>query len=905
MPFDPWSPGRLLLDEFEIERKLGEGGMGAVFLVRSRRTREAFAVKKAKITDRGRERAFLTELQHWIDLPEHPHLTECRFFRTVQDEIAIFAEYVAGGSLGSWIREGKRRSLDDIIDMAIQFAWGLHAAHECGLVHQDVKPDNALLTADGTLKVTDFGLARARAAVSSSSPARSDIHLPLLEAPPLAGPTVPPTLLVSVGGMTPAYRSPEQAALRPVSRKTDIWSWGLSVFEMFTAGVRWSDGQTAERLLELYLHDRSDWLPRMPYDVADVLRRCFHKPPQDRWVSLAEAANALKEAYRHAVGREYPRPQPATIVDRPKLPKRRGTGEQDADTWSPRRWLQRAIQAGGGDPTAVAGREDEGLATPRARMITDIADLQEARRIYERLIVGGRHDLLSELAAMMAQKCALHFRSGDLPGAIKINEEILQVVEQLLRDDRETWFSHLIDTYINHGYYRGANEDHRGAIEAYDRALSLCRMRIGEATTGAEAERFGRELAGQLALLYKNKAAACSSLNDRSQSLALYDKARQVLLKLIKEDRTPQLIDDLASCYMGEATDLEILGREWNAARSYDEAITLRERLINEEGQLKFSESLSRAYINKSSLLHKQGEPKEAAVLLEKAQVIRERLVNEEGRHDLLPGLARLYAIRARNLGDLRDTAGARNMLDRAIRLWERVVIREGNREHANELAMSYMNCGLSYADEKQYEEAIRWYDRALELLERLVNEEGHVEHSPDLAGTYMNKSNALRKLGQKREGLELFDRLIPIWERLAAEGKRHLVPELAKAYGNQVDAAREVGEYATALKLADRCIDLYLELIAKWGRGDLLWALERLLLRRTTIRQKLCDRTQAFAELRETVQRIQDRLEEAHPHRDDEPPLRDLLEYAASGGTSRYWRAELENESETGADEP
>ncbi len=166
------------------------------------------------------QRLFLDELQTWIDLPEHPHLTSCRFFRTVDVEVAIFAEFVEGGSLADWIHTGKLTRLEDLLDVAIQFAWGLHAAHEHGLIHQDVKPGNVLLTLQGLVKVSDFGLARARAAAD----------LPM-------GNQAGQSILISCGGMTPAYCSPEQAAGRRLSRKTDVWSWGVSVLEMFIGEV--------------------------------------------------------------------------------------------------------------------------------------------------------------------------------------------------------------------------------------------------------------------------------------------------------------------------------------------------------------------------------------------------------------------------------------------------------------------------------------------------------------------------------------------------------------------------------------------------------------------------------------------------------------------------------------------
>ena len=160
---DDWKAGQTILDDFIAQRKLGEGGMGAVHLVRSRSTGKAFAVKRLKANGDIDRRNFLTELQTWIDLPEHPHLVACLFFRTVGDETLIFSEYVADGSLKSWIDDerlyaaGTAAALERILDVAIQVAAGLHCVHELGLVHQDVKPGNIMMGADGTAKVTDFG----------------------------------------------------------------------------------------------------------------------------------------------------------------------------------------------------------------------------------------------------------------------------------------------------------------------------------------------------------------------------------------------------------------------------------------------------------------------------------------------------------------------------------------------------------------------------------------------------------------------------------------------------------------------------------------------------------------------------------------------------------------------------
>ena len=122
-----WHSGQTVLDDFVVERVLGEGGMGKVYLLKSQTTGTLFAVKRAKgLSDRDR-RNFLAELQTWIDLPEHPNLVPCRFFRTVENEVLIFAEYVDGGSLKDRIDSrklyegGAEKTLERILDAAIQF----------------------------------------------------------------------------------------------------------------------------------------------------------------------------------------------------------------------------------------------------------------------------------------------------------------------------------------------------------------------------------------------------------------------------------------------------------------------------------------------------------------------------------------------------------------------------------------------------------------------------------------------------------------------------------------------------------------------------------------------------------------------------------------------------------------
>ncbi|HEV7500497.1 MAG TPA: protein kinase, partial [Vicinamibacteria bacterium] len=162
-----WKTGDVVLGLYEVAGLLGQGGMGRVYRVHHRGWGVDLAVKvplKQALDAAGGVEAFEREAETWVNLPLHPHMVSCYYVRRLEGIPRVFAEFVDGGTLGDAIRNRKLVTLDAILDAAIQFAWGLHDAHEQGLVHRDVKPANVMITAEGVAKVTDFGLAGARIA---------------------------------------------------------------------------------------------------------------------------------------------------------------------------------------------------------------------------------------------------------------------------------------------------------------------------------------------------------------------------------------------------------------------------------------------------------------------------------------------------------------------------------------------------------------------------------------------------------------------------------------------------------------------------------------------------------------------------------------------------------------------
>jgi WD40 repeat protein/serine/threonine protein kinase len=297
-----WKIGEVVMGLYRVTALLGQGGMGRVYKVRHQGWHVDLAVKTPlpeAVQALGGPEDFEREAQTWVGLGLHPHVVSCYYVRRVEGLPRVFIEYVDGGSLLDAIAEGRFDTTEKVLDLAIQGAWGLHFAHERGLVHRDVKPANLLLTADGTVKVTDFGLAGAR---------RWNAQLPAAEGA---------SVVTRGSGGTPAYMSPEQFQGGTLNRRTDVWSWALCVLEMFCGERTWKAGRQAAEVLRAFRNEPGA-LARsvpMPDAVADLLQRCFAEDRDARPRTLSEAAAVLREAYAQVAGRPYARPEPRAGVE--------------------------------------------------------------------------------------------------------------------------------------------------------------------------------------------------------------------------------------------------------------------------------------------------------------------------------------------------------------------------------------------------------------------------------------------------------------------------------------------------------------------------------------------------------------------------------------------------------------
>ena len=271
------------LGTYEILAPLGAGGMGEVYRARDTKLDREVAIKilpAAVSGDPERLARFEREAKVLAAL-NHPNIAQIYGFEESDNGCALIMELVPGQTLKGPL------PLDTALKYAQQIADALEAAHEKGIVHRDLKPANIMITPAGAVKVLDFGLAAQTRESSSASAENSPTF------------TINATQAGVILG-TAAYMSPEQARGEPVDRRTDIWAFGVVLFEMLT-GQRLYQGKTVSDVLAAVLITEPD-LSKAPPQVRKLLDRCLEKDPRKRVRDIADAMLLVEKDAPSAVG---------------------------------------------------------------------------------------------------------------------------------------------------------------------------------------------------------------------------------------------------------------------------------------------------------------------------------------------------------------------------------------------------------------------------------------------------------------------------------------------------------------------------------------------------------------------------------------------------------------------------
>ena len=274
------------LGHYQVDALIGEGGMGQVYQATDTKLNRQVALKilpEAFAADPDRLARFQREAQVLASL-NHPNIAAIHGLEESDDTRALVLELVEGPTLADRISRGPI-PLDEALPIAKQIAEALEAAHEAGVIHRDLKPANIKVRDDGTVKVLDFGLAKA------------------LDTTPQGDPSQSPTLTAAATQMgvimgTAAYMSPEQAKGRTVDRRGDVWAFGAVLFEMLT-GQRAFAGTDVSEVLAAVIRAEPAWdalTDTLPH-LNMLLKRCLEKEPRQRVQAAGDVRLAMEGAF--------------------------------------------------------------------------------------------------------------------------------------------------------------------------------------------------------------------------------------------------------------------------------------------------------------------------------------------------------------------------------------------------------------------------------------------------------------------------------------------------------------------------------------------------------------------------------------------------------------------------------
>ena len=625
---------------YEILGELGRGGMGVVYKARHFKLNRVVALKMLTAGAHAGPDLLLRFQREAESLARltHPNIVQIHEVGWVEPHGPYFTlEYVEGGSL--WRKlGGAPQPPRYAAEVVAVLARAVHFAHERGVLHRDLKPGNVLLAADGSPKVTDFGLARfleAEAAAAADSPTPTGAVLG-----------------------TPSYMAPEQAGgvTKAPTPAADIYSLGAILYEMLTGRPPFLADGPLETTLRVLTDDPVPprrLRPKVPRDLETICLHCLRKAPRQRYPSADVLADDLQRY----------------LDDKPIRVRPAGAGERLVK-WARRRPTAAALVAVS-LLAALAGLGVWGwfsvrLAEANANLQTANGNLRAEKEQYNGLLVasvdavGDYGDLVDETVAPLprseqARRLLLERRLEFYAPFLRLDAD-----KPELKERKAKALCGAADVHRKLGDVRRAEDEFDEAIGLYETAI--------ERTSATP------ELRRELGLTRVGLGALLTDLNRHPEAERQYDQGIDLLQKLADEGGDATTRANLAVAYHRRA-GLRSYARRWDdALDDYGRAVDLCESLLAEDDKNdRYRILLAGDYADRGGLYRRKGEPGRGRADVEAALNLLRRLgpdyAEQEGSRDALAGVRYQHAL----LQAASDPAGACRELDEAARGWDQL----------------------------------------------------------------------------------------------------------------------------------------------------------------------------------------------------------------------------------------
>jgi serine/threonine-protein kinase len=747
--------------DHETLGELGRGAMGIVLKARQISLNRVVALKliqagaRAGAEDRARFRAEAEAVAHL----QHPNIVQV-YAVGEQDGWPYFSlELVEGGSLAERIA-GTPQPARQAAQLVETLARAMQAAHQRGVIHRDLKPANVLLTADGTPKITDFGLAK-----------RLEQNAGHTRTGAVVG--------------TPSYMAPEQAAgkARDVGPAADIYALGAILYELLAGRPPFR----AETVLDTLDQVRSQepvpptrLQPKVPRDVETICLKCLHKEPAKRYASAGALADDLAR---------FLRGEP--ILARPVGPVGR------LWRWSRRNPRVAALLAvllvvGVGSFATITGllvrseyhrgRAEGNLEEANRQRQRAVANLVQARQAVDRYmtLVGQDPRLRDHDLAELRRKLLQSARDYYL------------IFVRQSDDDPE------IRAELGKAYGRLAEITQEVGTAA--EAIALCQECRGifERLVGDQPDVAGHqsELASchnRLGALYRATGQTEQALEAHGQALALFDR----LARDHPADPAYQA---------GQAGSYQELGNAYHAARQLDRAEAAYKKALDLRGQLtreypstpEYRGDVARSQFALGNVYRLRKQFAEAEAACQEALEIQQGLASEHPRViGCQQDLARSHNLLAVVYSETRRPDLAEKAYEKALAVHEELARKHPSvTQFAVELGTNYQNLGRFTNDNRKPEVAMGWYDRAVRTLEAVLQKDPqHVPAKQVLCRAHQGRAGTFFRLRRHEEALKDWDRAIDLAEEQARE----------PLYISRALSLAWLGEHARATADADR----------------------------------------------------------------------------------------------------